>query len=54
MIRIINRCRCDWEGEERGGRGVDKEEGWIERVDWSEETREEFRKRTEEIVLGKG
>lgn len=38
------------EGEEEG---VDKEEGWIERVDWSEETREEFRKRTEEIELGK-
>jgi len=31
-----------------------KEEEWIERVDWSEEAREEFRKRTEEIELGKG
>lgn len=27
---------------------------WIERVNWSEEARKEFRKKTEEIELGKG
>lgn len=43
-----------WLGR-RGKRGKrSKEEGWIERVDWSEKTKEEFRKRTEEIELRKG
>lgn len=42
--------------EGKRGRADEGDEGeeWVERVDWSEGAREEFRKRTEEIELEKG
>lgn len=42
--------------EGKRGRADEGDEGeeWVERVDWLEGAREEFRKRTEEIELRKG
>lgn len=41
------------EDEERKRRGG-KEEKWIEKVNWSEETKQKFRKRTKKMELGEG
>ncbi|EFN67046.1 hypothetical protein EAG_02771 [Camponotus floridanus] len=45
-----------WLGKRGEGRRDEREkrEEWVERVDWSEEAREEYRKKTEEIEIGKG
>lgn len=43
-----------WMGKRRERERGKKEKEWRKREDWSEETREEFRIRTEKIKIGKG
>ena len=39
-------------GERKGTIAV--EERWVEKTDWSEEAREEFRRKTKKIEIGRG
>lgn len=54
LVYIYNQSVTVWLGKRGRREKKSKEKEWVEKVNWSEKAKEEFRKRTEVIELRKG